>query len=539
MSEKEANFGDYLAIILRRKWYFLIPFLTVVSLASLFTLMLPKVYRSSATILVKQREGGSAKTVFNFKGGLTRSGFAAIQTVIQSQTWIEEIIKALKLDKDISNPQDYNQLIGKIQGGLRTRSSGRNIFRVYFYGSDPWLAMKVVNTVCGFFAEQDANSLYASDSKSFSVLSELLSYYEKRVNEARGVLTKFEIEHQGEMPGSLNKNFADLEEQQIELANLNLKAKEIQHKKAKTEKQLSGEIKDSLEILIAGEENLSPLEKELKNLNVNLDSLLIIYTTKHPLVVKTLNEIETVKKKLIESYRKKEAGTDMEEAVNVRKVAMNPAYLKLSNYLNKLDEQLQSINSQENEVKKKIAEYEDRVKNAPKSEQEYGMLKRDLSVNQNIYDSLMARMEDARVEKEFKMMEQGNKFEVITPAQLPLKPVSPNMSKNVIVGSVLGIILGVCVTFWAEYTDHSIQSLDDVQGNLKIPVLTTIPTVFTETEIIKKRRLNMFLFVMGSFYLMLMVLLVVRELIIAYIPNLLYLQTYKDMLYKFMKLIGT
>jgi len=104
------------------------------------------------------------------------------------------------------------------------------------------------------------------------------------------------------------------------------------------------------------------------------------------------------------------------------------------------------------------------------------------------------------------------------------------------VGSILGVVLGVCVTFWAEYTDHSMRTLDDVQVNLKIPVLTTIPTVFTEEEIIKKRRLNMFLFVMGSFYLMLMVLLIVKELITAYIPNLLYLQTYKDLLYKLMDL---
>ncbi len=538
MLEKEADFGDYLVTILRRKWCFLVPFLIVISLACIFTLMLPKVYLSNATILVKKREKDSAKTVFDFKGGLTRSGFAAIQTVIKSRTWIEEVIKTLKLDKDISNPQDYNQLVDKIQNGLKTRSSGRNIFRIFFYGSDPWMAMKIVNTVCGFFAEQDASSLYTSDSKSFTVLSELLSYYEKRVNEARGVLTKFEIEHQGEMPGSLDKNFADLEKHQIELANLELKIKEIQQKKTKTEKQLSGEIRDSLEILISEEGNLSPLEKELRDLNINLDSLLIIYTQKHPLVIKTMNEIETVKLKLIESYRKKENGQDTEEAVNMRKVAMNPAYLKLSNYLSNLNEQLQSMISQRQAVKKKIAEYEDRVKNAPKSEQEYAMLQRDLSVNQNIYDSLMTRMEDARVEKEFKMMEQGNKFEVISPAQLPLKPVSPNMSKNIIVGSILGIVLGVCVTFWAEYTDHSIRTLDDVQVNLNIPVLTTIPTVFTEEEIIKKRRLNMFLFVMGSFYLMLMVLLIVRELMIAYIPNLLYLQTYKDMLYKLMDLAG-
>lgn len=538
MEEKETGFADYLLIILRRKWHFLIPFVIVVSLSCVFTLMLPKIYRSRATILVKKRRRNASQKVFELSGGLSRSRFGAIKTVIRSRTRIEEIIKTLKLDKEISNPQEYNKLVGKIQGGLKIQSSGPNIFNVFFFGSDPWLCMRVVNTVCGFFVEHDENTLTTPDDKSFVVLNELLHYYEKRVSESRGVLTKFEIEHQGEMPGSLDNNFAKLEKHQIELANLGLKTKEVQQKKTKIEKQLSGEIKDSLEVLIDGEETLSPLERELKNLNTNLDSLLIIYTPKHPLVIKTMNELDVVKKKLIKSYKMGETSQDTEEALNVRRVALNPAYFKLRNHLNEVDEELRFLEKKREISKKKIVEYEERVKNAPKSEQEYAMLQRDFNVNQNIYDSLLARFEDARVEKEFKMMEAGNKFEIITPAQLPLKPISPKMSKNIIVGSLLGIVLGICVTFWAEYTDHSIRSLDDVQSILKMSVLATVPTVFTEEEVIKKRRLNMFLFVMGSFYVIFIILLIVRELIIAYVPNLLYLQTYKELLYKLMHLVG-
>jgi polysaccharide chain length determinant protein (PEP-CTERM system associated) len=535
--EKEASFSDYIAIFMRRKWHFLLPFIIVVSLSCIFTLMLPKVYLSHATILIRKRGSKSANRLFDLSGGINKSRFAAIKTVAKSRSRIEEIIKILKLDKGISNPQEYDRLVDKIQQGLTIRASGRNIFNIFYYGSNPRLAMQIVNTVCGFFVEQEPETLYTSDDESFAVLNELLRYYEEKVNKARGVLTKFEIEYQGQMPGSLNENFAQLEKYQIELANLELKLKEAQDKKNKIEKQLSGEIEDSLETIMDDEENLTPLEKELKSLNAKLDSLLVLYTPKHPLVIKTMNEIETVKRKLIESYRKEEDGQDMEEAINVRKMAQNPAYLKLRNYLNQVNEEIQSLLSQQEAIKKQIAEYEKRVKNAPRSEQEYAMLQRDFSVNQNIYQSLLARLEEAKIEREFRMMEQGNKFEVITPAQLPLRPVSPKMSKNIIVGSILGIIFGACVVFWAEYTDHSIRDLDDVQATLKIPVLATVPTVLTEAEIINKRRLNMFLFVMGSFYTIFIVLLIIRELILAYVPSLLYLQTYKDLFYRLMELV--
>jgi polysaccharide chain length determinant protein (PEP-CTERM system associated) len=538
MVEKETGFRDYLAIILRRKWHFLLPLIIVVSLACVFTLMLPKVYMSTATVLVKRRGVNPNKKVFEFSGGVSKANFAAIRTLIKSTSWIEDIIKSLELDKDISNPQEYNRLIEKIRTGLNIRSSGPNIFKVIFYGSDPWLAMQIVNTVCGFFVEQQAESLYQSDDKSFAVLNELLDYYEKRVDEARGVLTKFEIEHRGQMPGSLNKNFAELEKYQIKLANLELKVKEIQRKKAKVETQLSGEIDDSLETIMNEEENLTPLEKELKDLNAERDSLLVLYTPKHPRIVKINSEIETVKRKLIESYRMSEVGQDTEDAINVRKVALNPVYLKLRSYQNSLDEQLKALATEREEIKRKIVEYEKRVKDAPNSEQEYAMLQRDFNVNDNIYKSLLARLEDIKIEKEFSMIEQGNKFEVITPAQVAVKPVSPKMSKNIIVGSILGIIFGVCVTFWAEYTDHTIRESDGIQAILNVPLLVTIPTVLTEEEIIKKRRLNMFLFVMGSFYTVFIILLIIRELILAYVPSLLYLQTYKSLVHKLLNLVG-
>jgi hypothetical protein len=96
----------------------------------------------------------------------------------------------------------------------------------------------------------------------------------------------------------------------------------------------------------------------------------------------------------------------------------------------------------------------------------------------------------------------------------------------------------VCVAFGAEYTDHSIRDLNDVPSLLKIPVLATVPTVLTEVEIIKKRRLNMSLFVAGGFYIIFMILLIIRELVIAYVPSLLDLQAYKDILYKLMDLVG-
>ncbi len=56
MEEYTLTPGDYLAILNRRKWALVIPFVVIVIIAAMVALLLPSMYRSTATILIEQRE---------------------------------------------------------------------------------------------------------------------------------------------------------------------------------------------------------------------------------------------------------------------------------------------------------------------------------------------------------------------------------------------------------------------------------------------------------------------------------------------------
>lgn len=59
------------------------------------------------------------------------------------------------------------------------------------------------------------------------------------------------------------------------------------------------------------------------------------------------------------------------------------------------------------------------------------------------------------------------------------KPVRPDKKMNIILALMSGILLGVGISFFKEYLDDSINSIDQLKELFNIPVLGTIPRIKT------------------------------------------------------------
>jgi capsular polysaccharide biosynthesis protein len=70
---------------------------------------------------------------------------------------------------------------------------------------------------------------------------------------------------------------------------------------------------------------------------------------------------------------------------------------------------------------------------------------------------------------------------LIEPAQAPLKPVSPKVFLNLVLGLLLGALGGLCLAFIRHYLDDSLESVEDVEEALDVPVLISIPYDRKET----------------------------------------------------------
>lgn len=79
------------------------------------------------------------------------------------------------------------------------------------------------------------------------------------------------------------------------------------------------------------------------------------------------------------------------------------------------------------------------------------------------------------IQKLAKDIIEVNNVQVIDTAKVPTKPVKPNKKMNISVAGVLGLLLGALLIYLLEYLDHTFKKPEDVENQLELNVIGTIP----------------------------------------------------------------
>lgn len=74
--------------------------------------------------------------------------------------------------------------------------------------------------------------------------------------------------------------------------------------------------------------------------------------------------------------------------------------------------------------------------------------------------------------KEFLRVEN---IQVIDEAQLPERPIRPRPLLNMAIAGVLGVMVGVFISFFMEFLDNTIKTPDDIERHINLPILGAIP----------------------------------------------------------------
>ncbi|MET0246921.1 MAG: polysaccharide biosynthesis tyrosine autokinase, partial [Sphingomonas sp.] len=103
---------------------------------------------------------------------------------------------------------------------------------------------------------------------------------------------------------------------------------------------------------------------------------------------------------------------------------------------------------------------------------EYQILQREVDTNRTLYDGLLQRY------KEIGVAGVGsNNIAIVDPAEVPGVPSEPNLNKTLLVSLLIGLVLAMGLVVLAEEIDQSLRDPADVQRELGLPLLGTIPKV--------------------------------------------------------------
>ncbi|HRC84100.1 MAG TPA: polysaccharide biosynthesis tyrosine autokinase [Thermoanaerobaculia bacterium] len=107
---------------------------------------------------------------------------------------------------------------------------------------------------------------------------------------------------------------------------------------------------------------------------------------------------------------------------------------------------------------------------------EYANLAAELANKRNLLNDLLAKQSEAAVTSRLQETRESN-VRVVDRALVPQTPFRPSLRRDLTVGLVLGLMVGLGLVFLLEFLDRSLKEPEEVEKLLGLPTLAVIPDI--------------------------------------------------------------
>lgn len=114
---------------------------------------------------------------------------------------------------------------------------------------------------------------------------------------------------------------------------------------------------------------------------------------------------------------------------------------------------------------------------------EYNNLQTEVQTKRTLLDTLLRRQAETEVSSRLKG-ERVSNIQIVERALIPRSRFTPSTKKNLVLGGMLGLMLGIGMAFVLEYLDRSLRSPEQVERILHVPALGLIPAVSANSGVV-------------------------------------------------------
>lgn len=452
-----------------RVWVLSIASATVLIAAALTILMTP-IYRATSSIQIDRE----TVDVVNLKGVQAEQDpfaddfYQTKYELLASRSLAERVVQSLNLSEnksfqtalpgirgnveklifgeqkiEIATDADQRRLSdvdALLRGVTIAPVRGSRIVRISFDHANSALAMKIANTYAQVFITDNLDRRYEATSYARSFLEDRLKQLKVKLEDSEKQLVRY-AEKEGIINIGEDKNLA-----LVDLESINAKLAEVHAARVKAEllwKRAQATDGFGLKEILSSP-TIQDNRKQRANLSAQYQQKLAIFKPAFPDMVQLRNQIQ-------------ELDSQAETEIYSIKSAIESTYLATLQEEKSLQAQL---------VQTKID-----VTSQRNSSIDYTILKRETDTNRTLYDGLLQRYKEIGVAGAV----GNNNISIVDSAILPTIPQSPNMAKNLGLGFVLGMMLGLGAAFARDYFDDSFKSPADIERSIGLNVLGVVP----------------------------------------------------------------
>ncbi len=540
-----------LRIVRRRIKPMLITSTIFLFVSLLIVMLLPKVYKSTATILIEQQEIPQDLV----RSTVTSYADQRVQVIMQrAMTFsnLTQIIKKFSLYSDIYKREPMEKIVAMMKNDIHHNMisadvvdprSGRPVeatlaFSIGFESKSPKLAQQVANELSNLFINENLRTRRDMANQTADFLLSESESLEKRITDTETRMAKFKEEYMDSLPELVDLNLKLMDRTEQDLLEADRQMRILKEKKIYLQAEIAKTQPYSPLYAASGERVMSP-DGRLKVLKSQYLSMVASYSQVHPEVIKIKKEIESLeaslgsdnvnskagfiadlnkqilelegsKSQLLETYSEKHPDiVELNRKLDVLYIQLanyeknisnisssstvndadNPIYIQLQTQLDVVRTELNSEETRKQKLEDKLKEYERRIVESPQIEKAYSELLRNHRQLILQHQEVNSKLMDANISRSMERESKGERFTLIEPAMVPQVPVKPNRKVLLALAVLVSLLVGAGLVWFLEKTDKSIRSWESLFQLSGVPPLAEIPLILNNEDIQKQKAL--------------------------------------------------
>jgi uncharacterized protein involved in exopolysaccharide biosynthesis len=479
-NEREISFTDILRIIKRRIPTFIIIFLSILILTIVWALFLADEKYKIEQIIEFNGET-STSSLGEFSGLASLAGLSlpssgnnlslenemerikadkVLEKVVQDLDMVEKANKnknfLAKLRNITYTERDFiNSLKNKIEIEQINKT---NFISITYESSDPTTAASIVSLTYDYYLEYEKKQANQKSQKNIDNINTLFDDVKKQYEQINQEVYDYRIEHK------INENSIDTgminyyQETYMKLLQMEQEKEQLEIQIQSIEKNLLEMPEEmKIELINTTQSSIKELKQQLLELNIELETLKLnqpnsprIDTIETSIQV-IQNQIQKQQNEILSDKLKFLSVTDRAKFEQYMNIQTQLELFELSKQV--YEKMLRKIDTEINKKSPVVFEYMNLLKDQTIAETKYNMF----------YNTLEQEKMNLKLHEP--------KFQIISAAYIPPRPVSPNLNLSLAIGTILGIFIGFLGIFIRDNTDNRVMDEKDVESILKEPDL--------------------------------------------------------------------
>lgn len=448
--------------------------LVIASLAAALyvALTLPPFYTSSARLQVEAQQIPD-----DMVASLVRTEASEQLQLIQEQLMIRtnllEIARKYQVFEEIDemSPDD---IVEAMEEDTRIqRSSGRDqatLMSIEFTARNGQIAANVVNDYTTIVLEKNASFRRERAENTLSFFQQETERLADQIDVQSNRIIAFKNANVDALPDDLSYRQDRQSDQQERLARLEEERASIVSQRSE---MLS--LFEATGRLDGGDENLTPEQRRLQDLQQQLSEALAVFSESNPKVVLLKSQIEQIQNVTGDVGD----GDAPERATSIIDVTL----AEKDERLKQIDQEIIRVNEELRQLAASIAATST---NAITLER----LERDQESIRERHNVAVNNLNQARMAERVEVNAQGQRITLIEGAVVPTEPSGPSQKKIAVAGIGGGLMLAVGVFMLFEFLNQKLRHPGEIQARFNIVPIGVIPYMETRREKIRRRTLT-------------------------------------------------